>query len=154
MTRSNMYKITVLFALLTGLTLNSDCQVADKKHSTHHPLPPASNPMSCNIRGKIIYIYKPGGTDRSSPCSKYPCKARVKILACGGCGPSAAPPAPGTVLDIDFAFTLHATAKLFPGAKAQYPGLKKGNEFTAIAELRLKPYPANSEYIVYAYELN
>src|ERR1043165_5362292 len=99
---------------------------------------PQASPMSCKIEGKITGILHVQGKDRDGICSRYPCRAKVKILKVWECGSSvSAAPAEGEVIEVQFAYTLHSTAKLFPSMKTRYPGMKKGDLFTANVEQRL-----------------
>jgi hypothetical protein len=110
-------------------------------------------PMSCSIEGKIMNILKPTEDDKGTTCYAYPCRATVKILKVNVCGSSVtASPAEGDLVEIKFAHTLHNTKKLFPAMKQQYPGLKKGDEFTAYAEVRPSADPAIS-FVIYHYEV-
>jgi hypothetical protein len=113
----------------------------------------APGPMSCKIEGKIIRILPPSAGDGNSICAKYPCRAKVKIIEVFGCGSSvSAALNQGDTLTMRFPNTLHPTAKIFPKMKVQYPGLKKGSEFIAIAEQRLIP-GATAGYTIFDYEL-
>jgi hypothetical protein len=126
---------------------------AQAQKQAKHDLAPSSNPMSCKIEGKILHILKPTGEDSGTVCAKYPCRAKVKIGQVYGCGSSVSIALnPGDIVEMRFAYTLHKTAKIFPAMKVQYPGLKKGDEFIAVAIQHLKPLSAG-EYIIYDYEL-
>ena len=113
-----------------------------------------SNPMSCKISGQIVSILKPVKDKGNSVCSKYPCKAMVKILKMPDCGSSvtATTPQTGDTIEITFGFTLANTAKALPTMKQNYPGLKKGNQFNGQMEQRIQPYGKN-QFIVYHYSL-
>ena len=77
----------------------------------------------------------------------------VKIMSVFGCGSSVSQSlAEGDTVTMRFVYTLHKTASLFPKMKVQYPGLKKGNKFTATAEERLKP-GTQAEFIIFDYKL-
>ena len=113
----------------------------------------AATPMSCRITGKIISIIKTYDDDTASVCSRYHCRAMVNIINISDCGSSVPVPLDETgTIEVRFAFTLSATSKVFKDMKAQYPGLKKGDVFTANAEHRLR-LGQKPEYVVYGYEV-
>ena len=110
-----------------------------------------STPMSCHIEGKVMKILATKDDDINSVCAKHPCKAMVKITAVQACGSSVAMyPNAGEVYEMQFAYTLHNTKHLFPGMKVVYPGLKKGQRFTARIEQRLRP-GVQGGFVVYGY---
>ena len=108
--------------------------------------------MSCHIRAEIIQVLKPQAKDRGTVCARYPCRAKVKILEVSQCGSAVSLPLnAGDVLTLRFAYTLHATAKLFPGMKFRLPGLKKGNVFSANAVQQLA-MGTDGEFVVSQYQ--
>ena len=112
---------------------------------------PATKPGTCNIKGKIVEVLEPSSTDTGSICSKYPCKAKVKILELYGCGSAVSLPVNnGDVMEMSFAYTLHST-EIIPGMKTHFPGLKKGSVFTANATQRLI-MGKDGEFVIYDYE--
>ena len=90
-------------------------------------------PNQAQITGQIISIDPVSNTNNSNDiCSKYPCTAIVKVSSLNyGTG---FPPLPiGSEMKIRFAFTLsRTTSEMFPNMKKSYPGLKKGDTFTAL----------------------
>jgi hypothetical protein len=111
------------------------------------------NPMFCKITGQIITILKPVGQLDNSICSKYPCKAIVRISNISDCGSSVtAMPYAGDTIEINFGFTLANTKKALPTMRQHYPGLKKGNRFKAQMEQRIQPGGKN-QFTVYHYSL-
>lgn len=135
--------IVLAVAILTGLG-NTHA-----RQRTKGSLTPAT-PMSCKVEGKILRTI---GADKSAtgPRARYSCAALVKVLSVQDCGQSvSAPLSEGDTVTMRFEYTLHATAKLYPKMKAQYPGLKKGQTFTANAEQRLR-MGSSPDYIVYGY---
>jgi hypothetical protein len=111
----------------------------------------AATPMSCSFEGKIIRILDERDADKTSPCHKNPCRAAVKVLSIGSCGQGVtAGVNEGDTVIMQFAYTLKASQKLFPKMVTHYPGLKKGNTFSANAEQRLR-MGGKSEFIVYGY---
>ena len=112
-----------------------------------------NTPNTCRIEGKIMRVIKTHTKDTSSPCYKYPCLAKVKIIRLFGCGSSVSLPLnEGDTLEISFAYTLHNTKNLFPGMKTHYPGLKKGDIFIANTEQRLQ-MGSGGTFVVYDYQL-
>jgi len=109
-------------------------------------------PMSCRIHGQILSVIKSKEKDSTSICAKHPCKAKVRIIGISACGQGVSWILnQGDEVEMDFAYTLHNTSKILPAMKAQYPGLKKGDEFTAPAMYHLKP-GTNGAFTVYEYD--
>lgn len=114
----------------------------------------AGNPMNCTMKGKVLYILKPHKAANKSLCSKYACNARVQILSVTNCGSSVtATYNVGDTIIIHFNYTLSPTRRTIPAMKTHYPGLKKGNKFSAQLEQRLLP-GGKYEFIVNDYTLN
>lgn len=114
---------------------------------------PSTNPMSCRMEAKVIEIMKVYDADTGSLCSKYPCRAKVKIVSVPTCGSSITQALnAGDTVEMRFVYTLHKTNELFPKMKVQYPGLKKGQTFKANAEQRIAP-GMNGAFIVFGYEV-
>jgi hypothetical protein len=108
--------------------------------------------MTCKITGTIISVLKHRSSDASDMCSKHPCRALVKIVEVGDCGSSVSLPLQTEdMIELQFAYTLDNTAKIYPKMKTHYPGLKKGDMFTAFAEQRLKP-GSDGEFVIFAYQ--
>jgi hypothetical protein len=140
--------VTIIAAILVGCFTASSAQQRKASGTLT-----AATPMSCRIEGKILRILKTKDNDKKSPCYKYGCTARVKLISVEDCGGSVtAPLNEGDTVTMKFAYTLHSTAKIFPSMKAQYPGLKKGNTFTANAEQRLQ-MGKEPEYTIYGYKV-
>jgi hypothetical protein len=126
-----------LVALLLLLPLSA-CAQAKKVQKADELPAVGSAMMSCRIEGQVVRILKPDARDKGTICAKYSCRARVKILNVGDCGAGVSVPLnAGDIITMRFAYTIHATRKLFPGMKVHFPGLKKGNRFAAHAEQRL-----------------
>jgi hypothetical protein len=107
--------------------------------------------MSCHIRGKIVQILRPLPADKGSICGRYACKALVRIIDVKDCGSSVSVPLnAGDTIPIRFAYTLHATAHLFPHLKYRLQGLRKGDVFSASAEQRLA-MGTQGEFVVFYY---
>lgn len=108
-------------------------------------------PMSCAITGKVVCVSACRDKDEKSLCAKYPCRAMVEILEVSSCGSSVTHiPVTGDTVEMEFAYTLHKTKKIFPDMKERYPGLKKRHIFTANAEQRILP-GNTTHFIVYDY---
>ena len=139
-----------ILLLLLFIPLSVACQTKKLQQSNAPAF--AESPMSCHIRGRIIEILKPEKEPKGSLCAKYSCLARVSIEEVSACGPGVSLALnAGDTVTMHFSYTLQPTAKLFPGMKAHYPGLKKGNVFTAAAEQRLR-MGTNGFFVVTAYE--
>ena len=114
--------------------------------------PAATTPGTCNIKGEIVAALPPGDPDTSAICAKYACRARVKILEVYGCGSSLTLPLnAGDTMEIKFAYTLHST-EIIPNISTHFPGLKKGDIFSAGIQQRMVMGGAGV-FVVYDYEL-
>jgi hypothetical protein len=141
-----------LAPLLLFIPLSAACQT---KKLQQNPVPaPAASPMCCHIKGKIIDILKPDKDREGDICAKYACRARVRIAEVSACGAGVSLVLnAGDTVTMHFTYTLQPTAKLFPEMKVRYPGLKKGNVFTARAEQRLQ-MGTDGYFVVTAYTRN
>ena len=112
-------------------------------------------PGNAKIVGIIIEIEPV--TDRSNlndPCSKAPCIALVKVTSAvyGAAFPSFSN---DDEIRIKFLFTLEKTTKeLFPDMKETYPGLKVGQEFTALVAHIENIDKTAPKFQIYSYETN
>jgi len=142
---------TKQICVITILFFSTCNSLHAQKHKQQNLAP--STPNTCRIEGKIIRVMKTHTNDTSSPCYKYPCHAKVKVLHNFGCGSSTSIAAnEGDTLEIYFAYTLYNTKKLFPAMKTHFPGLKKGDIFIANAEQHLQSGVVGT-FIVYGYQL-
>lgn len=108
-------------------------------------------PMSCRMEGAIVKVLKASDPDKKNLCSKHACRALVKIISVDACGPGVSLRYnSGDVVEMYFAYSLSNTRKLFPNMEVVYPGLKKGQHFTARIEQRLRP-GGEGEFVVYGY---
>ncbi len=91
------------------------------------------SPGTAKIVGTITEIEPVSDTENlSGPCSKIPCIALVKVSS-AVYGASFPQIAMGKEVRMKFLFTLEKTTKeLFPNMEEEYPGLKVGDEFTAV----------------------
>ncbi len=127
------------------------CKAA--KHNAPSLGAPSTNPMSCRVTAKVVEIISERDADTGSLCAKYPCKAKVQLINVQACGSGVSQAHNvGDTVEMRFVYTLHKTAKLFPNMKSQYPGLKRGQTFTADAEQRIAP-GMNGAFIVFGYEV-
>lgn len=110
-----------------------------------------SMPMSCRMEGQIVKILKADDPDKKSVCAKHPCRAMVRVISMDGCGQGVSLRYnDGDVVEMRFAYSLDHTRKVYPNMKVVYPGLKKGQRFSARVEQRLRP-GSEGEFVVYGY---
>jgi hypothetical protein len=114
-------------------------------------------PNHARVIATMVYInpvLMPG--DPKDPCTKVPCKGRIRIENVLGYGQAFGNPlSVGDSLYINFAFTTAATTKdLFPVFSEYYPGLKVGDKFQADIESRLGMGGSNAvSYTIYGYKI-
>ena len=90
----------------------------------------------------------------NDPCSKAPCIALVKVTSAvyGAAFPSFTK---DEKIRIKFLFTLEQTTKeLFPNMEETYPGLRVGQEFTALVAHIDNIGETVPKFQIYSYELN
>jgi hypothetical protein len=113
------------------------------------------SPGTAKIVGTISKIEPVSDTGNlSGPCSKVPCIALVKVSSAvyGSAFPQFVM---GKEVRIKFLFTLENTTKeLFPNMEEEYPGLKVGDEFTAVVSLSKKLDETAPKFQVHGYETN
>ena len=108
--------------------------------------------MACNIKGIITGIMPVTAADSGSICSRYPCRAKVKILGVYGCGSSVSLPVhTDDTLEMQFAYTLHST-EIIPNMTDYFPGLAQGGLFTAQIEQRMQ-MGTGGFFVVYGYNI-
>jgi len=120
-----------LFAILgiTALIIFTNCSTQkENKPLTESKIPPGH----AKIVGVITEIEPVSDSSNlNDPCSKAPCIALVNVSSAvyGAAFPSISK----DDIRIKFLFTLEKTTKeLFPNMEETYPGLKVGQEFTAL----------------------
>src|SRR5437867_5493956 len=93
-------------------------------------------PGHCRVRGTVVRIDSLVATpDTSNPCSRFPCRATVRVDSVLGYGAAFVHPLPlGSEIVVTFIFTLHPTAEIFPAMKESFPGLSIGSVFLADIE--------------------
>jgi hypothetical protein len=90
----------------------------------------------------------------TGPCSKAPCIALVKVSS-AVYGASFPQLKMEKEIKVKFNFTLEKTTKdLFPNMKEEYPGLKEGQEFTALVSHIETIDESAPQFQIYAYETN
>jgi len=76
----------------------------------------------------------------------------VKVIEVFGCGPGVSVPLNADeIVEMKFAYTLHSS-EVIPAMKAHFPGMKKGDVFTANVSQRLV-MGGSGEFVVYDYEV-
>jgi hypothetical protein len=111
------------------------------------------SPSSCLLQGRIIKVYQPPKAANKSLCSKYSCKAQVEVMNMEECGAGAAnPPSVGDTIECYFAYTLAPTRKLFPRMKVHYPGLRKGERFSASVMQKQEMGGSTVRYAIFEYK--
>lgn len=90
----------------------------------------------------------------SGPCSIAPCIALVKVTS-AVYGASFPQLVMNKDIRVKFNFTLEKTTEeLFPSMKEEYPGLKEGQEFTALVSHVETIDESAPKFQIYAYESN
>ena len=137
------------FLMLTGLAaalLCSSCSPAKDPATGRRespPVPPSPSltqapipPNACRVRATILAIDSSVSSDSSTdPCSRYPCRATVRIDEVLGYGSAFSTPlAAGGTLPVRFTLTLAPSAVVFPEMNPGLPGLTAGDSFAADIE--------------------
>ncbi len=146
----NKYLFSILVITVSCLLINCSTP-KENKTLIESKIPPGH----AKIVGTIIEIEPV--TDRSNlndPCSKAPCIALVKVTsAVYGAGfPSFSN---DDDIRIKIIFTLEKNTKeLFPDMKETYPGLKVGQEFTALVAYTENIDETAPKFQIHGYEIN
>jgi len=125
-----MFRFSDMLLLLFLFTALYDCSPNNQKQLRKVGVGQA------RITGQIINVEAVNASgQQSGPCSAHPCIARVRIKSAQyGAGFPAL--SIGKDVRIKFIFTLSPTGpKMFPRMKERYPGLKKGDTFTAMVSI-------------------
>ncbi len=113
------------------------------------------SPGTAKIVGTITEIEPvSNNSNPTNPCSKAPCIALVKVSSAryGAAFPQLVM---GKEIRIKFRFTLaKSTKELFPNMEEEYPGLKVGDEFTAIVSTIISVDETAPKFQINGYELN
>ncbi len=111
------------------------------------------SPGTAQIVGTITEIEPVSDSSGSSgPCSKAPCIALVKVSSAkyGAAFPQLVM---GKEIRVKFLFTLEKTTKeLFPNMEEQYPGLKVGDQFSAIVSVTQTVDKSEPHFRIFGYE--
>ena len=90
-------------------------------------------PNACRILATVVAIDT--SLDRESltdPCSKFYCKAAIRIDSVQGYGSAFVRPLnAGDVVPITFLYTLAPSRRAYPDMKPELPGLDRGDSFVA-----------------------
>jgi len=142
-----------LFAilLLTALILFMNCSTQkENKTLIESKIPPGH----AKIVGVITEIEAlSDSSNLNDPCSKTPCIALIKVSSAiyGAAFPSFSK----DDIRVKFLFTLEKTTKeLFPNMEETYPGLKVGQEFTALVSHIENIDKTAPKFQIYSYETN
>jgi hypothetical protein len=115
-------------------------------------------PRECRIAGTVVEIDQTLDTVAGAPCSKFPCKATVRIDSVLGTGENFLRVfRPGEAVAVIFGHTLAPTKEAMPDLGIALPGLKVGSRFQADVVERHSadkrdPYAAaQPQYIIFTY---
>jgi hypothetical protein len=115
---------------ITASILFMNCSTPKENNTTAESKIPPGHAKIVGVITEIEPISE--GPNLSDPCSKAPCTALVKVSS-ALYGASFPQLAMNKEVRVKFLFTLEKTTKkLFPNMKEEYPGLKVGQEFTAL----------------------
>ena len=142
-----------LFILLLSL-IYIGCSTSKKEKTRPKLAIEKIPPGHAEINGEITKILPIEASDNpNDPCSKAPCFALVKVKGISyGAGFQ-------TInmnedIKIRFAFTLEPTSKdLFPNMEEKYPGLKIGDNFTALVAFSYKLNETKPNYEIFSYTI-
>ncbi len=146
---SSFIRILVLLLTFTLVTCSSTKEEKTVKILSEIP------PGNARIVGTITRIEPVlDSSNLNDPCSKAPCIASVKVSSAvyGAAFPSFSK---DDEIRIKFIFTLEKTSKeLFPNMEETYPGLKVGQEFTALVAHIENIDKTAPKFLVHSYETN
>ena len=148
-------KIFYLILLIFSVTvLYTGCSTIKKEKTPPQKIISKIPPGHARINAEITKIEPVAeNKDSNDPCSKAPCIAMVKVKGAeyGAGFPSLTI---NSEIKIKFQFTLAPTSKeLFPNMEDSYPGLKEGQEFTALVAHIENIDKTLPNYQVYGYTL-
>lgn len=138
----------ILVLLLSFTLMNCSSTREEKTAKMLSEIPPGN----ARIVGTISRIEPVSNSSNlKNPCSKVPCIALVKVTS-ADYGAGFPVLTMGEEIRIEFLFTLEQTSKeLFPNMKESYPGLKEGQEFTALVSHIETINETTPSYQVYGY---
>jgi len=145
----------IFFIIIVASCLSFNChkEVTKDENAPKIEKPDTIPPGHAQITGSIIEIEPISNNGNSSgPCSKAPCVAKVKIESIQyGAG---FPALSSKEVKIRFAFTLSPTTKdLFPNMDESYPGLRVGDDFSALAASGESMNSSGEQFTVYGYSI-
>ena len=151
MNPKTFYLILLIFSVTV---LYTGCSTIKKEKTPPQKIISKIPPGHARINAEITKIEPVAeNKDSNDPCFKAPCIAMVKVTG-AGYGAGFPTLTIGKEIRINFQFTLAPTSKeLFPNMEDSYPGLKVGQEFTALVahiEVIDKTLPS---YQIYGYSL-
>jgi len=145
-------KFFLMMLIFTSALIVLNC--SSKEESTKLSKSDIS-PGTAKIIGTITEIEPvSNNSNPSDPCSKAPCIALVKVSSAryGAAFPQLVM---GKEIRVKFLFTLNKTTKdLFPNMEEEYPGLKVGDEFTAVVAHVENIDETAPKFKINGYELN
>ncbi|MCH7972589.1 MAG: hypothetical protein IH949_01630 [Bacteroidetes bacterium] len=145
------YLILLIFSVTV---LYTGCSTIKKEKTPPQKIISKIPPGHARIVGEITKIEPVAeNKDSNDPCSKAPCIAMVKVKGAeyGAGFPSLTI---NSEIKIKFQFTLVPTSKeLFPNMEDSYPGLKVGQEFTALVAHIENIDKTLPSYLIYGYSL-
>ena len=144
------YLFTILIITVSILLMNCSTP-KENKTLIESKIPPGH----AKIVGIIVEIEPVSDSSNlNDPCSKTPCIALVKISSAvyGAAFPSFSK---DDEIRIKFLFTLEKTTKeLFPNMEETFPGLKVGQEFTALVSHIENIDESAPKFQIHGYETN
>ena len=140
-----------ILALTASIILINCSSTKEKKTIIESNIPPGQ----AKIVGIISEIeLVPDNSAPGDPCSNVPCVALVKVTS-ATYGAGFPQLAMGKTIRVKFLYTLGKTSKeLFPNLKEEYPGLKAGQEFTAMVSYVESIGENTPKYQVHGYTIN
>lgn len=149
-----------LFVLCTALlSCRQPAKETDKHPGSNEQLsstPAVIAPNHAVIIGEVVEIesatFDPPDVD--SPCSRFPCVAKVRVVSVVGTGMAFPQPfMEGEIYRMKFAYTLNPTDNVMPEMKPGLPGLQSGSRFKAdLAGHETLEGDTQPRYTVHSYE--
>lgn len=139
-----------ILGLTASIILINCSSTKEKKTIIESNIPPGQ----AKIVGIISEIEPvPDNSTPGDPCSNVPCVALVKVTS-ATYGAGFPQLVMGKTIRVKFLYTLEKTSKeLFPNLKEEYPGLKAGQEFTAMVSYVESIGENTPKYQVYGYTI-
>ena len=116
------------------------------------------SPRECRIRGTVTAIDRTLDTSSGSPCSRFPCRATVRVDSVLGAGESFLRVIrAGEEVAVVFGHTLAPSKEAVPDLGVSLPGLSVGSRFQGdiverySADKRDPHAPATPQYTIFTY---